>query len=240
VPATPSALPLVAFCPCPPVLVPEVAQGAASELAELRAGCDAAVAWLVDRAGSVLVVGAGPHPRVHQDGSAGTLAGFGADVRAGGDGPAVLPLSLTIGAWLLDRCGADLPRAYLEVGAAPGGAAQVASLVGSGAPALLVMGDGTARLDERGPGGWDARAVPYDERIAGALAAGDADALAGLDLDEADQLMAAGVPAWRAVGAALRHRDPQHRTPIQGTVLARQSPYGVAYTVATWQPGPAR
>ena len=239
-PALPVVLPVVAFCPCPPVLVPQLAQGAASELAELRAACDTAVAWLADRAGSVLVVGAGPDPRVHPDGSAGSLAGFGQGVRAGGDGPAVLPLSLTMGAWLLDRCGADLRRDYVAVGPAQAGAAQVTALVGSGAPALLVMGDGTARLDERGPGGWDERAARHEERVASALAAGDADALAGLDLDEADEFMAAGVPAWRACGAALRQRDPQHRTPMQGTVLARQWPYGVAYTVATWTPGTRR
>jgi len=38
----------VAFCPGPPLLVPQLAQGAAPELADLLAACDTAVSWLVD------------------------------------------------------------------------------------------------------------------------------------------------------------------------------------------------
>jgi hypothetical protein len=217
------------------MLVPTVAQGAAGELAELLSACDAAVSWLAGRSRSVVVVGAGPVPRVHPDGAAGTLSGFGVNVRAGGAGPAVLPLSLTLGAWLLDRVGTDLRREYVEVGATDPAPSTLA-----GAQAMLVMGDGTARLNARAPGGLDDRAAGYEERIAVALATGDAATLAGLDRAEGEQLMAAGVPAWRAAGAAVLGRSPAHDTHPAATVLARQAPYGVAYLVATWQPEPGQ
>ena len=75
-----------AVCPHPPVLVPEVASGAAPELADLRAACAEAIEHLVsggpDR---IMVIGSGPAP------SAAEL------------GRPDLPLSLAIGEWLLGR-----------------------------------------------------------------------------------------------------------------------------------------
>jgi len=219
----------VAFCPGPPLLVPQLAQGAAPELADLLAACDTAVSWLVERSRSVVVVGSGGTARTHPDGAAGTLAGFGLAVLAGGTGPAVLPLSLCLGAWLLDRTGADTRRCYVEVTASDPVPPDVPD-----AAALLVIGDGTARLSERAPGGLDPSAAEHADRVAAALASGNAAALAALDPDEGERLMAAGVPAWRAVGAAVA-ADPG---PVQASLLARSAPYGVDYLVATWQQGP--
>ena len=80
----------------------------------------------------------------------GTLAGFGSPVRAGGAGPAVLPLSLTVGAWLLDRCGTacraatSRSREHPQPDAARPGAPRRPRA----ADALLVMGDGSATRPE--------------------------------------------------------------------------------------------
>ncbi len=221
-------MPGVVFCPCPPLLVPEVGQGAAAELAGLRATCDEAVAALVDGAEAVTVVGPGPKDRIHGEGASGTLAGFGVPVRSGGPGAAELPLSLAVGAWLLDRAPVALPRRYVEVG--PAGSGPAGRWL-DGSDAVLVMGDGSARLADRAPGGLDPAAAAYDDALVAALGAGDPAALAALDPGPARTMMAAGVPAWRAVGAALAALGG----PWTARLLAREAPYGVSYVVARWQ-----
>jgi hypothetical protein len=215
------------FCPCPPVLVPQVAQGAAAGTAALLAVCDTAVRELAQDAGSVVVVGPGHLDRIHPDPASGTLAGFGVPLRAGGANPPELPLALTIGAWLLDRLGVPVARRYVEVG--PSGRGPQGWSTGSGA--LLVLGDGSARLTERAPGGLDPLAPAYDDSVVGALVSGDPAVLAALDLTQGQQMMAAGVPAWRAVGEALRGAGRSWTA----SLLAREAPYGVSYVVARWQ-----
>ncbi|MFF9148948.1 class III extradiol dioxygenase subunit B-like domain-containing protein [Streptomyces sp. NPDC014861] len=98
-----------AVCPCPPLLVPEVASGAAPELEAVRTHCaDALGVLAAARPDRLLVVG--PAPAGAQGGfpagSAGSFAGFGVDltVRLGeGAGGRPLPASLAVGAWLLSR-----------------------------------------------------------------------------------------------------------------------------------------
>jgi len=113
-----------AFCPHPPLIVPEVAAGAAAELDGLRAACDLAVArMLAARPVLVVVVGAGPVAARWTAGAAGTLAGYGVDVTVPLDGQAGhggtgLPLSVTVGAWLLARAGWAGERVAVTVPAA--------------------------------------------------------------------------------------------------------------------------
>ncbi|WAU84491.1 class III extradiol dioxygenase subunit B-like domain-containing protein [Streptomyces sp. Qhu-G9] len=79
-----------AVCPCPPLLVPDVAAGAAPELDAARAACTDALGVLAAARPDRLVVvgpagqdGRGPHP----EGSRGSFRGFGVDldVRLGGN-----------------------------------------------------------------------------------------------------------------------------------------------------------
>ncbi|UYM04571.1 class III extradiol ring-cleavage dioxygenase family protein [Solicola gregarius] len=215
----------IAFCPHPPLLVPAVAQGAADELAYLRTACDAVVRALVDGRGSdVTVVGSAPASASWDATAGGSLDGFGVGVRAGG-ASTVLPLSLTVGAWLLDRAGWEGPRTYVAVSGD-----EIVDVRGS----VLVMADGTAKRTEQAPGHIDDRAPTYDKAIAQALASGDADALAALDTALGVQLWSGGVPAlrtigrsvaassWRVADARLRYDD---------------APYGVGYFVAEWELG---
>jgi hypothetical protein len=226
--STAAAAVAVAFCPCPPLLLPEVAGAAVADTAALRTACAGAVdALLTPRPDVVVVVGPGAQGRYGQ-GDGGDLRGFGVDLEvplAGGVRPGGrrLPLSLTVGAWLLDGAG----HAGTRIGVGPHDlAAVVADLPGP--VGLLVVGDGSARRSEKAPGSLDAAAGPFDAAVAAALAAGDAAALAALDPAEGERLLAAGVPAWRAVGALLAGRD------VDADLLHDGAPFGVGYLVASW------
>lgn len=206
------------------MLVPEAAQGAASELAALRAHCDAVVRRIVDAAGAggVTVVGSAPEPRRWNTTAGGSLRGFGVDVHAGGADTVLTP-GLTIGAWLLDRAGWDGERRY----AAVSGARQPLDLSGP----VLVMADGTAKRSDTAPGHVDERAPAYDKTIAEALATGDPAALAALDLWLGERLWAGGAPAFRSVGGSVVGAG---RTVHEAQLHYDAAPYGVGYFVAEW------
>ncbi|MEV5742393.1 class III extradiol dioxygenase subunit B-like domain-containing protein [Microbispora rosea] len=227
-----------AVCPHPPLLVPQVAGAAAPELDDLRAACAAAVGSLLDARADVLAVVGGADAAASFPGNAaGTLRPWGPDVRVGPGDP-VLPLSLTIGRWLLERAHAsagDLPALRFEAVGFDASPAECAALGrrladSAGRVALLVMGDGSARRTEKAPGYIHPGAVPYDEMLAGALASGDAGRLLGLDPDEARELWAAGRAALQVLGGAAREAPP----PAASELLYDDAPYGVGYFAARW------
>jgi hypothetical protein len=216
----------VAFCPCPPLLLPEVEGRPAEETDALRAACDAVVRELL-AAGPDTVVVVGTAEGRYGPGDVGELRGFGVPLAipfAGRPGGRRVPLPHTVGAWLLDRAGHDGPR----VGAGPEGLGSVLAGL-PGRIALLAMGDGSARRSLKAPGYLDPAAEPFDAAVAGALRSGDAAALADLDVVEGERLLAAGVPVWRAVGSALAGRR------ITACLRYDDAPYGVGYLVADWR-----
>jgi hypothetical protein len=227
-----------AVCPHPPLLVPELAAGAAHELDGLRGICDAAVASLcLTPMDLLVVVGTAPTVGPFPDGAWGSVAAYGVDVRVGepsqGGMAATLPLSLTIATWLLDRQQAALPPRLLFGVAGdtePERCAQLGSLLADRANrvGMLVMGDASARRSLKGPGYLDPRAEPFDLDVAAAFRAGDADALAAVDPALAADLLAAGRPAWQVLAGAAAGRHWQAELTHDG------GPYGVTYLVATW------
>ncbi|HEY0486299.1 MAG TPA: hypothetical protein VGD72_08620 [Mycobacteriales bacterium] len=228
-----------AVCPHPPLLVPVVAAGAAAETADLRAAAlDAVRALAATEPDAIVVLGTGAAAGTARPGETGSLAGYGVDLTVAlGDGPAPseprLPLSLTIGAWLLRESGYT-GGAHGRV-VAPAPAAELAGLGERiadwpGRTALLVMGDGTARLSEKAPGYLDPRAAGFDAAVVTALGAADADALLGLDAALAAELMVAGLPVWQVLAGAVRSGR------WRATLRYSGAPYGVAYHVASWEP----
>jgi len=230
-----------AVCPCPPLLVPEVAAGAAPELATAREACADALGVLAAARPELLVVvgpaeqsGRGPHPA----GTRGSFRGFGVDrdVRLGqgpGSAERELPPSLTVAAWLLERTDwAGAPVEGLGVGEplAPERCVQVGREIGAQAErvALLVMGDASACRTLKAPGYLDERAAPFDAEVARALAAADVRALENLDADLAQELKASGRAPWQVLAGAAEN------TTLTGTLLYDEAPYGVGYLVATW------
>ncbi|WP_306189835.1 class III extradiol dioxygenase subunit B-like domain-containing protein [Streptomyces sp. MK5] len=237
-----------AVCPCPPLLVPAVAAGAAPELDALRAACTDALGVLAAARPDLLMVvgpaersGRGPHP----EGARGSFRGFGVDldVRLGGftdtdtrTGPASereLPPSLAVAAWLLERTGwSDAPIEGLGVGEplAPERCIAAGRDIAARADrvALLVMGDASACRSLKAPGYLDERAEPFDAEVARALGAADVAALSALDAELAYELKAAGRAPWQVLAGAAEGAG------LSGTLLHDSAPYGVGYLVATW------
>ena len=230
-----------AVCPHPPALVPEVAAGAAPELDVLRAACDRAVESLVATEPQLMVVvGAGDVTRAHPSGSVGSFRPYGVDVTVvlGRDpidelGEPELPLSLSVGAWLLGRVRSTGTVSGYEVAAdsSPEGCRALGAAVAASADrvALLVMGDGSARRSRQAPGDEDERAAPFDAEVVRALADGDVAALLALDPHEARDLMVAGRAAWQVLAGAAGDDLPDT------AVLYDAAPYGVEYVVALWE-----
>ncbi|MFI7063455.1 class III extradiol dioxygenase subunit B-like domain-containing protein [Kribbella sp. NPDC050124] len=218
-----------AVCPHPPLLVPEVASGAAGELDDLRAACLAAVDHL-SAADRLLVVGSGDEQQY--DGSAGgSFGAYGAPGVLVGTGDAVLPLSLAMGAWLLEQSKAvGLPRSYLAV-SPDTPPAQCLALgreiaAGNDRVGLLVMGDGSARRSEHSPVHLHPRAEVFDTTVATALGRADSVVLAALDPDLAAELQAAGRAPWQVLAGVLEG--------LSGNLSYHAAPYGVGYFVATF------
>ncbi|MFJ4714212.1 class III extradiol dioxygenase subunit B-like domain-containing protein [Streptomyces sp. NPDC088785] len=228
-----------AVCPCPPLLVPEVAAGAAPELDAARAACDEALARVAAAAPDLLVVvGAGARTTFHEVGSRGSFQPFGVDVDVtlgtpSGTPAVTLPPSLAVGAWLLTRAGWTGPvRGYeVESGRPPQANAEDGTRLASLADrvGLLVMGDGTACRTVKAPGYLDERAEGVDARIAAALRDLDTDGtLARLDAGLSRELKISGRDPWQILSAAW---DGGRGT---GDLLYEDAPYGVGYTVASW------
>jgi hypothetical protein len=240
-----------AVVPSPPLLARELT-GRATVLPELREACAIAVGRLL--AGShpdlVAVVGGGPATRAWSPESRLNLFAFGpvlavsrrprtvAASGGGGNGVLVgrppgemhLPLSLGIGAGLLDEAGYAGPRALQAIAAtgSPQDCLQAGARVAELAPrvALLVVGDGSARCTPAAPGYFDERAAEFGRRVESALRGGDMAALAAIDASLAAELMATGRAAWQVLAGAV---GPQRQVP--GNLLYADAPFGVAYYV---------
>ncbi|WP_151477612.1 class III extradiol dioxygenase subunit B-like domain-containing protein [Streptomyces albicerus] len=253
-----------AVCPCPPLLVPDLAADAAHELDAVRAACmDALGVLAAARPDRLVVVGPaeqsrrGPYP----EGARGSFRGFGVDldVRLGGnggrapEGPAgsepaegsarVLPSSLAVAAWLLRRT--DWSDAPVE-GFGVGEPLAAERCIQAGEDIVARTGSGRTESGRA-------------ERVA-LLVMGDASACrtlkapgylderaAGFDAEVARALGAADVSALKALDAELAYElKASGRAPwqvlagaaegagLEGALLYEDAPYGVGYVVAAW------
>ncbi len=272
-----------ALCASPPLLHPALT-GREAVLPELRSACAEAVARLL-REGPEVIVVVGPAPATGEWDPAGQLdaAAFAPGSAVPGSavpvppsrvlpsrgsaataGAGALPLSLGLGAMLLDQGGYRGLRRLFAVGpdAPTGACAALGAELAAGAArtALLVMGDGSARRSLKAPGHLDPRAEPFDAQVEQAVRAGRLDALLELDEALARDLMATGRPAWQVLAGAMpdgggpdgrragrRRADgpeadgagPDGAT-VDGApmteVLYCDDPFGVAYLVACLRP----
>ncbi len=221
------------------MLVPAVASGAAGELDGVRAACFEALREVLATAPErVVVVGAGTSSQRHGAGT-GSLRGFGVALDVPLDpavaSPTPLPLSLTIGAWLLAAVGWPGDRVALELDASAGAAtlAAIGTALGQETvrTVLLVVADGSASRTERAPASLDPDAQAFDADVEAALASGHPHVLAEVDGDRAAAVTSHGWPAWHVAATATAVAGD---APYEARVLAAEGPYGVGYLVASW------
>jgi hypothetical protein len=218
------------LCPQPPLLFRELG-GAADPVAALRAACLTTLREaLADGPDVVVVAGAvdgpvdpGGRPDVRRWGTTGERTGPG------------LPLSLGVGRRLLDDAGWTGPTELvgLDVDADDADLRALAAALAArpGRVLLLLLGEGSARRDPKGPGTLDERAFPFDDGLLAALRDGDAHALAALDPTLARDLMVLGRASLRLLGEVGLHTDG----PPAADVAYADDPFGVMYVVATWR-----
>lgn len=164
----------VVVVPSTLALLPEYA-GEVDPIADLRADCEDAVLWLVDR-----------HPE--------RLAVLTAEARPDNVSRGVVqPPGARAGRHLLSGYAGDVdvvvvPRDVVPAHAAAGG--------------FLVVANGSATRGEKAPGHLDQRAYAFDAAIDTALRTGDPGALRDLDAALGVELWAHDVPALQALGSA--------------------------------------
>ena len=225
-----------AVCPHPPVIVPEIAAGAAGELDALRAACDLALSRVLDAEPDlVALVGDGAASGRRTGPLGGSFARWGVPVPVGAPAADGLPLSLLVGLWLLERAGFTPPAVCADevaVDETPARCHELGAQIAGRAArvGLVVLGDGSACRGEKAPGYDDPRAPEADQRVAAALAAGDPAGLGTLDPTLAADLLMAGRAPWQVLAGAAGGRD------WRADLLYEAAPYGVTYLVATWEP----
>ncbi len=219
--------------PQAPLLVPQLTGGESPELAELRTACRVALTRIAAPGRQLVVVGSGPEDRRYEAAARGSLAGYGVpvEVSLGSDqpGPLELPLSLTVGAWVVrDALGPETGAIGYSV------ATDRPNLWQRPDTALVVVADGSARRAETAPGYLDERSGEFDAWIAEALRRGQGNMLhpPGGEVDDdlalARQLMAAGGATWDAIAATTEAAD------WDAELLYDAAPFGVGYFVAVW------
>lgn len=224
----------IALVPSAPVLVPELATGAAAELQDLSAAVAKAAAELPGR---WFVVGVGAADNVIGPGTVGTFGGYGVDVRVSlsdqaGAAPKPLPLCALMAGWVRTTYAPSASAEVwvyaadhtLDAALARGRALRAEADAAPEPVGVLVVADGANTLTPSAPGGHDPESIPVQAALDDALAAGDVDALTqlpdGIGGRVAFQVLAGllGTSAWHA-------RE-----------LYRGAPYGVGYTVDAWLP----
>lgn len=236
---------MAAVVPQPPLLIPELAAGAAADSAPLRTACLEAAGALAEVSTRWVALGADGHRRLTVPPSAsGTFRGFGVEVpvalspHAAGPPDPDLPLPMLVAGWLRGQVGGGLEvrGEVVPVDLATAGCRRIGSglaadlAVTDDQVGLLVVGDGAASHTERAPGYLDERAGPFDEQVAAALAAANPDGLLALDPLLAAELQAVGRAPWQLLAAVALAAGGSWR----GELTYSAAPHGVAYHVALW------
>lgn len=202
-----------AFCPHPPLLVPEatgVPGPGDAELARLRTACLHAVAALTAEAPDLIaVVGGASRTAEYPPDAVASLTEFGIPVTLG---PAVAWWGIATAA----------PQAQCQA---------LGEKIAALAPrvAVLAMGDGPGCRARGVPGAVDPAADQYDDQVAAALAEPDPGVLAALAPKAGDDLYAFGRTAWQVTAGAAGRDDFTAALGYAGV------PFEVSYFVANWR-----
>lgn len=237
----------VVTVPATALLVPEVATGAAHELADLREAALRAVGELVADVDRILVVAGtnevdAPQPVASNVVASWSRIGLDFEIPLDGrlgdntdesesDGRQI-PIAVALGAWLLNACSDVTPREYLAVPVDPA-AAPHHEAVSADRLGILVLADGSCTRGPKAPGAQVDGAIEHDQALQEALASVDtAWFLDPRRVDDAQRFKAQGLAAWALAARVISRQGGAW----SGQVLATADPYGVFYVVSTWRP----
>lgn len=225
----------IALTPSAPVLVPDLAGAAATEVAALTAAACAAAATLPDH---WVAIGVGSTQCTIAPDTRGNFAGYGVDlpVELSDQSPATttaMPLCALIAGWLRGQVNTSARVRVcvfaddLDAAAAADRGRRLRAEIDQLAHPIgvLVVADGANTLTASAPGGHDPDSVAVQAGLDDALATGDTDALMRLP----DGVV--GRVAYQVL-AGLAPR------PHAVEELLRAAPFGVGYFVGTWLPTP--
>lgn len=198
---------MIVCVPSPPLLLPGLTGSPVPEVEELRNACLTAIgALLAEGPERIVLVGAAePDWDDHR------------------------PLAELVGRTLLAQAGYGGELAVNTIDPTASTDACLARGRELAAPAMLVVGDGSARRGLKAPGYLDERAAPFDDQVLAALQSGDPSRLADLDPELAAELMVAGRAAWQVMSGVA-----EGRTWTTETCYAAD-PFGVFYPVVIWR-----
>jgi hypothetical protein len=222
----------VAIIPSAPVLIPELAGAAASELTDLRDAVLTCVSALPER---WIAIGVGSSDQTIGPASAGTFAGYGVDVPValspGAYQVQPLPLCALMTGWVRGQVRPDASAQVHCFASTGNGHTAVArgrelrdQLAAAADPVgVLVVADGANTLTASAPGGHDPDSPAVQDALDDALASGDTAALVRLSAHAVGRVafdVLAGLVAKSALTATEHYRG---------------APYGVGYFAGLWR-----
>lgn len=232
----------------PPLLIPELAGGAAAETAALRLASTDVATRLGGLATRWTAIGVGRTECEVPATAAGTFRGYGADVRVAlSDAATVasdqdpdpdLPLAALIAGWLRASAPAETVVEAIIVAedTSPVYCAELGARLrerldaGPERHGVLLIADGAKTLTVKAPGAFDDRAPAAQRELDLALDSGDTEYLAELDPVACLDIGIEGRPAWQVLAGLFGGPPSECRTYYQG------APYGVGYHVGMWLP----
>lgn len=218
--------------PAAPLLIPDLTGDAVARDEDLRDSVRSVVRRVtgIQRTTGAGLVVVGPAPKTGPQAGSWDLTGFGLSHR--GHDSRALSAGLGVAAWFLDDVDYQGPRDYLGVAdtASPHECVDLGRQLAGNDVVLLIVGDGSARRDDKAPGYFDPRAHAFDNAAATALSSADPQGLLSLEPELARELLAAGRAPWQVLaGAATGGQFVAEETVLDGR-------YGVAYLTSVWVP----
>ncbi|MFC7450097.1 hypothetical protein [Rhodococcus daqingensis] len=228
----------------PPLLIPELAGGAAAETAGLRVASTDVAARLGELSTRWTAIGVGRTECEFPATTSGSFRGYGADVRVAlsDEAPEAfdpdLPLAALIAGWLRAAAPAEtvVDAIIVAEDTSPVYCAELGVRLRERLDAeplnhgVLVVADGARTLTAKAPGAFDERAPEAQGELDRALDSGDTEYLAELDPVACLDIGIEGRAAWQVLAGLFGRRPRATQTYYQG------APYGVGYHVGMWLP----
>lgn len=232
----------IATVPGTPLLIPEVASGAAGELDDLRQAAIERVIWAAGDSGGIVVLAQDPSVttttrRDLPERVSLAPLGLGAEVVAASDGRSTVrvsdgddatSVSVLVAAYLSAAAGVVMTELW-SIPTDPTRAGDWRDIAaGEG---VVVVADGSSTRTPKAPGSLVEGAVDFDDRLAASVRSVDVGYFTDVRrVDDAQRFGVHGLGAW-AAAARLTGELPGEWA---GQVDVTCDPYGVFYLVAGW------